>query len=46
MFEQDRDWIVSETRAAAAVFHSDSETPSVDAETFEVDGTSVWFTVQ
>ena len=46
MFEQDREWIVSETRTAAAVFHSDSETPSSDAETFEVDGTSVWFTVQ
>ena len=46
MFEQDRDWIVSETRAAATVFHSDSESPSTDAETFEVDGTSVWFTVK
>jgi isoleucyl-tRNA synthetase len=46
MFEQDREWIVSETRAAATVFHSDSEAPSTDAETFEVDGTSVWFTVK
>ncbi len=46
MFEQDREWIVSETRAAAAVFHSDSETHSADAETFEVDGTTVWFTVK
>ena len=46
MFEQDREWIVSETRAAAAVFHSDEETYPSDAETFEVDGTSVWFTVK
>lgn len=46
MFEQDREWIVSETRAAATVFHSNSEAPSTDAETFEVDGTVVWFTVK
>tara|TARA_B100000767_G_scaffold232636_1_gene224624 strand:- start:412 stop:849 length:438 start_codon:yes stop_codon:yes gene_type:complete len=46
MFEQDREWIVSETRAAAAVFHLESDTPSSDTETFEVDGTSVWFTVK
>ena len=46
MFEQDREWIVSETRAAAAIFYSESETPSGDAESFEVDGTSVWFTVK
>ena len=46
MFEQDREWIVSETRAAAAIFYSESETPPGDAEAFEVDGTSVWFTVK
>jgi isoleucyl-tRNA synthetase len=46
MFEQDREWIVSETRAAAAVFHSGDEEHPSDAETFEVDGTSVWFAVK
>ena len=46
MFEQDRQWIVTETRAAAAIFHSDSDQAVTDAEHFEVDGTTVWFTVQ
>jgi hypothetical protein len=46
MFEQDRQWIVTETRAAAAVFHSESSGIPSTAENFEVDGTTVWFTVQ
>ena len=46
MFERDRQWIVTETRAAAAIFHSHSDEAGTDAEHFEVDGTTVWFTVQ
>ena len=46
MFETDKQWIVTETRAAAAVFHSESSGIPSTAENFEVDGTTVWFTVQ
>ena len=45
LFAGDQQWIVTETRAAAAVFHPTSETPSGSSESFEVDGTTVWFTV-
>jgi len=46
MFERDRQWIVTETRAAAAIFHSHSDEVGTNAEHFEVDGTTVRFTVQ
>ena len=46
MFEDDQQWIVSETRASAAVFHSDSENAPQETDSFEVDGTTVWFSVR
>jgi isoleucyl-tRNA synthetase len=45
LFAGDQQWIVTETRAAAAVFHPTSEPPAGSSESFEVDGTTVWFTV-
>ena len=44
LFAGDREWIVSETRAAAAVFHSEGSAPS-DADEFSVDGATIRFTV-
>ena len=46
MFETDKQWIVTETRASAAVFHESSEKHESDADSFEVDGTTVWFSVR
>ena len=46
LFEQDRQWIVTETRAAAVIFHPESNAAPADTATFDVDGTTVWFTVQ
>jgi hypothetical protein len=45
LYAVDQQWVVTETRAAAAVFHLEGETPSEQSESFEVDGTTVWFTV-
>jgi len=44
LFVQDRDWIVMETRASAAIFH-DGEGPQ-DSTTFDVDEMSIWFSVK
>lgn len=45
LFADDQQWIVNETRSAAAIFHPTEETPADGSESFEVDGTTVWFTV-
>jgi hypothetical protein len=45
MMADDEHWVASETRAAGCVFHEASATPPSDAEHFEVDGTTVHFTV-
>mgnify|MGYP000355936458 FL=1 len=45
LYAADRQWVVTETRAAAAVFHPEGVTPSEQSESFEVDGTTVWFSV-
>jgi hypothetical protein len=45
LYAGDQQWVVTETRAAAAVFHPEGVTPSEQSESFEVDGTTVWFTV-
>jgi isoleucyl-tRNA synthetase len=45
LFDEDQQWIVTETRCSAAVFHPTSEAPPEDADQFEVDGTTVWFAV-
>jgi hypothetical protein len=45
MFESDQTWIATETRSAAAIFHSDGQAPE-DADTFTVDGITVQFTVE
>ena len=45
LFDEDQQWIVTETRCSAAVFHPTSEAPHEDADQFEVDGTTVWFAV-
>ena len=46
LFEVDRQWIVTETRASAAVFHPSDAKPSQNAESFEVDGAKIHFTVK
>ncbi|MBT4920180.1 MAG: class I tRNA ligase family protein, partial [Euryarchaeota archaeon] len=45
LFEIDRQWIVTETRASAAVFHPGDDNPSQNAESFEVDGAKIHFIV-
>ena len=45
LFADDEQWIVNETRAAGVVFHPENASPSEQSESFEVDGTTVWFTV-
>jgi isoleucyl-tRNA synthetase len=45
LFEADRQWIVTETRASAAVFHPIDASTEQDAESFEVDGAKICFIV-
>jgi isoleucyl-tRNA synthetase len=45
MFESDQTWIATETRSAAAIFHSKGQAPA-NADSFTVDGISVQFTVE
>jgi isoleucyl-tRNA synthetase len=45
LFEVDRQWIVTETRASAALFHPTDAKPSQNAESFEVDGAKINFVV-
>jgi hypothetical protein len=45
MFESDQTWVATETRSAAAVFHSEGQAPA-NADSFTVDGISVQFTVE
>ena len=46
MQTDDESWVATETRAAACVFHPEGATPPTGTEHFEVDGTSVHFTVK
>ena len=46
LFEADRQWIVTETRASAAVFHPIDANTEQDAEAFEVDGAKINFIVK
>lgn len=46
MMAADQTWVATETRAAACAFHPDGSTPGEGAERFEVDGTTVHFTVK
>jgi isoleucyl-tRNA synthetase len=46
LFEVDRQWIVTETRASAAVFHPSEANPSQNTESFEVDGAKIHFIVK
>ena len=43
LFQTDQDWIISETRAHSAVFLRDGESPNPAAESFEVDGSKIYF---
>jgi len=45
MMAEDEAWVAHETRAAGCVFHPEGSTPPATAEQFEVDGTTVHFTV-
>ena len=45
LFQTDQDWIVTETRARSAIFHPDGDTPTSATETFEVDGSKIYFIV-
>lgn len=45
LFQTDQDWIVSETRASSAIFHTEGDSPSTSTESFEVDGTKIYFIV-
>jgi isoleucyl-tRNA synthetase len=45
LFPDDEQWIVNETRAAGVIFHPVNASPPEQSESFEVDGTTVWFTV-
>ncbi|MBT4925300.1 MAG: hypothetical protein HON16_06075 [Euryarchaeota archaeon] len=45
LFEDDRQWIVNETRASGVIFHPKDDEISASADSFEVDGTKVSFTV-
>ena len=46
LYQSDKDWIISETRASAAVFHPAQESASGKTESFEVDGAKIFFTVK
>ncbi|MEC8415321.1 MAG: class I tRNA ligase family protein, partial [Candidatus Thermoplasmatota archaeon] len=46
MMAGDREWVATETRAAACIFHESGAQPAADSERFEVDGTTVHFTVK
>ena len=46
LFDEDKQWIVNETRTAGVIFHSEDDELSDDCDTFEVDGTTVSFTVK
>ena len=46
MMVTDQEWVATETRAAACAFHPSASSPPADAERFEVDGTTVHFTVK
>ena len=45
LFDEDQQWIVNETRCAAAAFHPTELQAPADADSFEVDGITVWFAV-
>ena len=45
LFQADQDWIISETRASSAIFHTDGNSTYATAESFEVDGTKIYFIV-
>ena len=45
VFESDQTWVATETRSAAAVFHSEGQGPA-NADSFTVDGITVQFTVE
>ena len=45
MDPDDVQWVATETRAAACVFHGSKDQPPTDAEHFEVDGATVHFIV-
>ena len=45
LFQADQDWIISETRASSAIFHTDGSSTYATAESFEVDGTKIYFIV-
>ena len=46
LFDDDRQWIVNETRASGVIFHPQGDEISTEADEFEVDGTTVSFTVK
>jgi len=45
LFDDDRQWIVNETRASGVIFHPEGDEISASADCFEVDGTNISFTV-
>lgn len=45
MMAVDEEWVATETRTSACIFHPKGASPPSDAEHFEVDGTVVHFTV-
>ena len=45
LFDEDQQWIVNETRCAAAAFHPTDLPAPTEADSFEVDGITVWFAV-
>ncbi|MCH2649540.1 MAG: class I tRNA ligase family protein, partial [Candidatus Poseidoniaceae archaeon] len=45
LFKVDQDWIISETRANAAIFYPNGESPKSEIENFEVDDTKIYFKV-
>ena len=46
LIDEDKQWIVNQTRTAGVIFHSEDDELSDDCDTFEVDGTTVSFTVK
>ena len=46
LFGDDKQWIVNETRASGVIFHPEGDDISSNADNFEVDGTTVSFTVK
>jgi hypothetical protein len=45
LFKVDQDWIISETRANAAIFYPNGEAPNSEIENFEVDEAKIYFKV-